>query len=149
MSQVLTPEALAEQSVILDHADGISVATLAEPSLRDYLAPIVANRLLEAAHRAGGNLIVKHDLVREFSSAWINELLRLTTHCSGLGGWLVVCGLHPSGIAILQSTGLSKKLHLADNEAQARELFALRSHDEGASVLSRLFGSPRRGKPAA
>ena len=151
MSQVITPEVLAEQSVILDHADGISVATLAEPSLRDYLAPIVGNRLLEAAHRAGGNMIVKHDLVREFSSAWINELLRLTTHCSGLGGWLVVSGLHPAGLEVLQATGLSKRLHLAANESQARELFALRSQDEGASVLSRIFGGPGRrpGRPAA
>jgi anti-anti-sigma regulatory factor len=142
-------EALAEQSFLVDHAGGISVITLAEPSLREHLAAIVGNRLLETAHHCGGMMILKHDLVREFSSAWINELLRLTVHCSGLGGHLIATGLNPNGIQILRTTGLDKRLNLADHEAAAREMFALRSSDDGASVLAWLFGKPRQSGRAA
>jgi anti-anti-sigma regulatory factor len=94
-------------------------------------------------------MILKHDLVREFSSAWINELLRLTVHCSGLGGHLIATGLNPNGIQILRTTGLDKRLNLGDHEAAAREMFALRSSDDGASVLAWLFGKPRQSGRAA
>jgi len=149
MTQPQSPEALAEQSILVDKVDGISVVTLAEPSLREHLASIVGNRLLETAHHCGGMMILKHDLVREFSSAWINELLGLTVHCSGLGGHLICTGMNPNGIQILRTTGLDKRLNLADHEASAREMFALRLRDDGAFVLSWLFGKPRQPKSAA
>lgn len=148
MPSVSPLEALAEQSVIIDQERGICVATVAEQHLRDHLAAIVGNKLLEAAHRCNGRLIVKHDLVRDFSSAWINELLQLSTHCSGLGGHLVICGLPETGMTILQTTGLDKRLHIAETENLARETFALRSRDEGTTVLSWLFGAPPRKRSA-
>lgn len=153
MSQVLTPEALAERCIILDEDRGFSVATITEPSLKEYISPVVGNRLLELAHHCSGRLILKHDLVREFSSAWINELLRLSTHCSGLGGMLISCGLRPENVQMLEATGLDKRLHVTDTERTARETFALRSHNEGTTVLGWLFGTPSRSsgrsRPAA
>jgi hypothetical protein len=140
----LSPETIADQSILFDHQGGLCVATLAEPILRDHLAPIVGNRLLELAHQSRGNLVVKHDLVREFSSAWINEMLRLTAHCDGLGGLAVMASINPNGVRILTSTGISRRLHLADHEAAARELFVLRSGDDGTTVLGWIFGSPAR-----
>lgn len=139
-----SPEAIADQSILFDHDGGICFATLAEPILRDHLAPIVGNRLLELAHQSRGNLVVKHDLVREFSSAWINEMLRITDHCDGLGGCAVMASINPGGVRILMSTGISRRLHLADHDAAAREMFALRSVDSGTTVLGWIFGTPSR-----
>jgi hypothetical protein len=56
----------------------------------------------------------------------------------------VMVGIKPAGVRILMSTGISRRLHLADHDATARELFATRSVDVGTTVLGWIFGTPSR-----
>jgi|CXWL01.1.fsa_nt_gi anti-anti-sigma regulatory factor len=140
MASLVTVESIDQDSLVVDHDSGVSIVTIAELNLREHLAQIVGNRLLELAHHCEGRLLLKLDLVREFSVAWINELLRLSTHCSGLGGRLVVQGMSEEGVRIMHSTGLDKRVTLVNSDHEARKACGLESSGGLKAIWNQFFG---------
>ncbi|MEK6701431.1 MAG: hypothetical protein AABZ53_04150 [Planctomycetota bacterium] len=129
LQHTIQPIESGEKSLIVEYAHGFAIATIAESSLREYFAQVVGNELLELAHRARGNVVLRHDLVWEFGSSWINELLRLAAHCSGLGGKLVVLGMSERGEAVMKATGLDRRVTLVDSPASLRKALKLSKSD--------------------
>jgi len=140
-------DAPADQSLIIDHTEGVTVVTVAEASLREHTSSSVGNRLLEVAHLCRGRMLVRMDLVRDFSTAFINEMLRLSSHCQGLGGQLVISGLRSNVYHLLKSTGLAKRLTIVDNEDDARRALGLEAPTVIESFFARLAGQPKVGGP--
>jgi anti-anti-sigma regulatory factor len=140
-------DAPSDQSLMVDHAEGVTVVTVAEASLREHTSAAVGNRLLEVAHLCRGRMIVRLDLVRDFSTAWINEMLRLSSHCEGLGGRLVISGLRANVYHLLKSTGLSKKLTIVNSEDEARRALGLAAPTVLESFFARMVGHPKVGGP--
>lgn len=142
MLDALVADEGADNALLNDREHGTSIVTVAMPSVLDRQARLLGNRLLELAHHASGRMILRIDAVRQFSSAWINEMLRLASHCDGLGGRLVVVGVNPAGMSILRATGLDRQLTLADDLPGAFETLGVGPRKP--SVFGRLFG---RGTP--
>lgn len=136
LQHTIQPIESGEKSLIVEYAHGFAIATIAESSLREYFAQVVGNELLELAHRARGNIVLRHDLVWEFGSSWINELLRLAGHCSGLGGKLVVLGMSGRGAAVMKATGLDRRITLVDSPAMLRKELKL---DKSDQLIESLF----------
>jgi anti-anti-sigma regulatory factor len=65
------------------------------------------------------SLIVDVADVGSFHCALVNWLLDLRLSCSRLGGFLVLTGLSAQAHDMLVSTGLARKLHLADSVPEA------------------------------
>lgn len=140
LQQTIQPIESGEKSLMVEYAHGFAIATVAESSLREYFAQVVGNELLELAHRARGNVVLRHDLVWEFGSSWINELIRLAAHCNGLGGKLVVLGMSERGEAVMKATGLDRRVTLVNSPAQLRKVLNLSKSE--AMVLS-LLSAPQ------
>lgn len=139
-------ELLAEQSILIDAAAGAAVVTIAESNLGEFLAGIIGNRLLEIAHHNEGRLVIRLDLVNSFGSAWINQLLKLSDHCEGLGGKLVLTGIAPDAMQMLSSTGLAKRLCFAEDVKLAVDRVVALSQEENsvAEAFAWLLGRSKR-----
>lgn len=139
-------EVLSEQSILIDAAAGAAVVTIAESNLGEFLAESVGNRLLEIAHHNEGRVVIRLDLVSSFASAWINQLLKLSDHCEGLGGKLVITGLAPSQMQVLSSTGLARRLTFADDVKLAVDQVVALAREENsvAEAFAWLLGRSKK-----
>lgn len=153
MLSMLVADEGAENALLIDRRDGVSVVTIAMPALRERQAQLVGNRLLEIAHHAKGRLIVRLDAVASFCSAFINELIKLSGHCNGLGGRLVVVGVNAEALKAIRATGLDRRFTIADSEPAAWKAHGMGGSSGFARFLDRfLFGvteAPQPGRHAA
>lgn len=139
-------DALAEQSILIDAAAGAAVVTVAESNVGEFLADRIGNKLLEVAHHNEGRIVVRHDLVKSFGSAWINSLLKLSDHCDGLGGKLVLTGMNDEALETLQRTGIAKRFTFAPDEKQAVDLVVAAAREENgiAEAFAWLLGRSKK-----
>ena len=110
--------------VLVDTVDGVAVAGIGLPSLRERQAVMMLDKLRQVAGRHGGRLAVSLTEVIDLNSACINALVEVHRHCRELGGQIVVFGLRPQLRKLFHTTGIDKILPVADDCEQAVKVFA-------------------------
>ncbi|MEM7754307.1 MAG: STAS domain-containing protein [Planctomycetota bacterium] len=93
--------------------DGVQVVSVEAPSLREPNTGHVVSRLLALAREEGGRLVVSLALVEDMTSAGVGALVKVSDEIAARGGKVVFVGLRDDLASVLQSTGLSKRVHLA------------------------------------
>lgn len=105
-------------------------------------ADSLLQHLLDLAHRSEGYILLRIEEVRDYASAWINAMITLSEHCSGLGGRLVVCGVDPRVRRVIRDTGLWRRLALAESEHEARRMLGLAPISGVKLLLAKLLSIP-------
>ncbi len=105
-------------------------------------ADSLLQHLLDLAHRADGFILLRIEEVRDYASAWINAMITLAEHCSGLGGRLVVCGVEARVRKVIRETGLSRRLIVADGEQDARRILGLAPVTGVKLLVAKLLSIP-------
>jgi len=95
--------------------DGVQLVSVEASGLRDANVGHVVSRLLALAREEGGRLVVSLALVEDMTSAGVGGLVRATEQVAAMGGKLVLVGLQSDLAEVLRSTGLIKKLNVAES----------------------------------
>lgn len=102
--------------------DGVQILNVEASSFREPTVGHVVSRLLALAREEGGRLVVSLAMVEDMTSAGVGALVKVTDEVSRLGGKVVFVGLREDLAIVLDSTGLSRRLHLADTIVEGMKL---------------------------
>jgi anti-anti-sigma factor len=122
MRYQISAETMLSDGVLVVQGRGSSaLVVLAERSLRDPIAAVVRDRLLELAHAANGRIALSLAEIHDLSSAGINALITVNTRCKQLGGQLVCFSPEPEIAQVLRITKLDRALVIRPNSNAALE----------------------------
>ena len=122
-------------------AEQAAVVSVACSRIHQHQAEHLRNRLIGVADRAGGRLAVCLEEVVDASSACINALLAVNTHCASMGGKLVLFGLNDEISKMLRMTKVNRTIAVATD---AREALDSMDEPDPPHGLAGLFRRPRK-----
>lgn len=129
--------AIEEGQVRITDGLPIAVAYLAMHCIREHQACMLEERLRGMAARCGGRLIVSMAEVDDMTSAGINALVAVHTHCRDAGGHLVLCSLSRELHRLFRVTHLDRAIAIAETVDAAAQLMAPQRQQ---SWFARKFG---------
>lgn len=118
-------------------AEQAAVVSVACSCIHQHQAELLRNRLIGVADRAGGRLAVCLEDVVDASSACINALIAVHTHCAAMGGKLVLFGLSDEIHQMFRVTKVNRTIAVADDARDALDSMDEPTRPQGLAGLLR------------
>jgi anti-anti-sigma regulatory factor len=121
MYEVVQPNIVTHQGTLLESCvhQGVVIARVTTSAIRDRQASMLGEALSELVREHHGRLAIDCSNVRDFTCAWINQLLGLTRMCRERNWDCVVFGLKGPARDILRSTRLDRQMTLCSGRGEA------------------------------
>ncbi|MBX3358539.1 MAG: STAS domain-containing protein [Phycisphaeraceae bacterium] len=133
------PQSVVEDALVFAEEDqGVMVASIGCQTVREWQAAMIRGRLEQVAGACAGRVALSLAGVTGVGSAFVRDLIRLTDHCSTLGGRLVLYSLSSEVQALFKTAGFDQKLHMAQTREEA--ISAVTSGARRRGFFGRLMG---------
>lgn len=114
---------IEETQVPIGPGASVGLIFLAMPCIREHQALIIQDRLRGIADRCQGRLAVSLAEVDDITSAGVNALVVVHTHCRKVGGHLALFGLSREIQRLFKLTHLDRTMVVTDDSQSAVQSF--------------------------